>query len=178
MTRQFSENSFSISSDAVFWQGLKVRDTADIDYVDCKSFVAADAVAVPGFENWHIHGEPLLWYNKDKTAAFVNRRFLSKLRVVDLISLNGQLIAGTVEPDLLQEWPCEKIIDFLLLSGLVRTFVHSHAELQLIESVSGKIHRENYDACHFIYTNEEIRSDYKFRIEIDTQSGKITVASL
>ncbi len=178
MSRQFSDEVLSVSNDLAFWQGLNVGDTADIDHINPAKFFKDEAICIPESNDWIIHGEPLIWHKKNKTTAFVNERFFSRLSVIDLTSLNGRLTPGYVRSELLQEWPCKKIVQFLLSSGLLRTFVHSHAELRLTKRVSGELHRESYRACHFIYTNEEVRIDYEFQVEIDRQTGAIAVVSL
>ncbi|MCP4073092.1 MAG: hypothetical protein GY742_15345 [Hyphomicrobiales bacterium] len=171
MSRQFSDDVLSVSNDTAFWQGLNVGDTSDIDRVNPARFIKEEAITVPGFDKWVILGEPLVWHQKDKTAALINERFFSQLMVVELTSLKGRLNPGYVRFELLQEQPCEKVVQFLLSSGLVRTFVHYHAELRLTEGVPGKIHRESYETLHFMYTNEEVRTDYKFQLKISRQTG-------
>lgn len=159
-----------------FWRGLNVRDTADIGYVVSALFVEEESIAIQGYDDWIIFGEPLLWQKKDKTAALINERYFSDFTIVDLTSLNEQITVGKVELELLREWPANKITKFLLSTCLLRTFIHTHSELRLIELVQGGIHRERYEACHFMYTNVEVRTKYRFQLTIDTQSGAIDVA--
>ncbi len=173
--QQSPDNEFSVSGDTAFWRGLNVRDTADICYVVAGRFGDTEIAANSTSGDWMILDEPLFWHRADRTAALINERFFSDLIVVDLSSLDTKITIGRVHAELLSEMTCERIIRFLLFSSILRTFVHSHSELQLTERIDGRFHRERYNASHFIYTSHEIRTDYSSEVEIDTQSGSISV---
>ena len=175
VNRHPPDTVISVSGDTAFWRGLEVSDTADITHVDAERFVENGIACHSVSGDWIIQGEPLLWHRVDQTAALINERYFSDLIVGDLTSLDEVLNVGRIHAALLREMTCSQVIFFVLSSSLLRTFVHSHAELQLIERIDGSCYRERYNAGHFMYTNEEIRIDYSFEVSIDTQSGTISV---
>ena len=175
VNRQPPDTVISISGDTAFWRGLDVRDTADITHIDAERFVETGIASNSVSGDWIIQGEPLLWHRVDRTVALINERFFSDLILGDLTCLDEVLKVGRIHAALLREITCEQVIFFLLSSSLLRTFVHSHAELQLTGRIDGSCYRERYNAVHFMYTNDEIRIDYSFEVSIDTQSGTISV---
>ena len=112
----------------------------------------------------------------DRTAAFVNGRYFGDLTVADATALSEPVEIGVAKPALLSAWPPERIIRFVLVSGIVRTFAHAHAELALRKRVTGTVrHVETYDATHVYFTNEENRVRYGFALSLTVGSGRLAV---
>lgn len=176
-THNTSDVSFTVSADAAFWRGLVVADTAAIDHVACAAFFAQDAVLAEDC-SWSVLDEPLLWHRADRGASFVNARFFSDLIVADLTALEAGVTVGHVRRPLAEAWGPEEIVRFLLSSSLLRCFVHSHAELRLVQRQRGVRHVERYDGCHVMFTNEEVHTGFGFEVAVGAVDGAIAVAPL
>lgn len=168
-------DTFTVDDASVFWRGLRVRDTAAVSELSAVRFPGGDGWAeIEGSDDAVAGGEPLLWHAPDRSQAFVNGYFFSDLSVVAATSLDGVVAVGVAKPALTALWPKELILRFLILSGIVHTFVHTHADLHIRKRVSGAVrHVETYDATHVYFTNEENRVDYAFALSIATGSGLV-----
>lgn len=166
---------FIVDDATAFWRGMKVKDTAAIAGLAAVPFPGGDHwAAIEGCEDAVVGAEPLLWNAPDRSVAYVNEQFFSDLAVVDATSLDGPVPIGIARAPLRAVWPSPLILRFLMLSGVARTFMHTHADLRLRKRVSGAVrHVEVYDATHVYFTNEENRVDYAFALSLTTGSGKM-----
>ena len=162
-----------ISGETAFWHAINVRDSADINQIEASNYNSGATLSRIGNDAWSILDMPLIWHADNRKYALINACFFSNLKIIDLTDLDGPSTIGLAYRALLENWTGGQIFHFLLTSSLLRTFVHSHAQLQMTDKTEGDKYCECYSARHFMYTNEEIRTDYKFRLEINTQTGAI-----
>lgn len=166
---------FTVDDSATFWRDLQVPDTAAIAFLEARPFPGgAEWAAVDGSEDAIVGGEPLVWHAPDRSVAFVNERYFSDLAVADATALDGVKSIGNARTALVAEWPANRVLRFLIASGIVRTFIHVEAELVLRKHVTGTMrHVETYDATHVYFTNEENRVDYAFALSLTFGSGTL-----
>ncbi len=163
--------SLLIDGETAFWNGLTVHDTAAIDRLTACPYSSGDHVhPIEPWSDTSFHDEPVVWQNHARTEAFVNERCFGDLEVVDATSLKSPRTIGEVRSKFSASWPPDRIIRFLLLAGIVRTFIHVEAKLQRSErTVSGQGYAETYNGEHVYFTNREVRSRLGFTLIVSTK---------
>jgi hypothetical protein len=171
-----TDDRLILDASTAFWTGLAVPDTGAIGQIEAVRFPGEAYVVIPEALAEHaINGAPLVWQNPDRTRTFVNGDFFSDLAVVDATVLDGVAVIGTARPSLVACWPAERILRFLLTTGIVRTFAHVEAELVRCKcDVQPRRYCERFEGCHVYFTNEEVRAALAFTLTLD-ETGRLSV---
>lgn len=125
-------------------------------------------------------GRSLLWYNTETQNFRVDGQYFSDLQSIDVPRMpSGQrLQIGVFIGESQESIAPRAVVEFLIRTGILRTFWHIGAELCFVEETeTDGTYRVVIDAVHTYYTNEENRDSYGFAVTIDTE-GVIIVEAI
>ena len=143
------------------------------EYIDPDTYVPVKAV-----ERYQIGKTPLLWFRPKKDLAVVNAAVLSDLAVADPLSMAAgeSAVVGTLGELGRGKISGRALLEFLLYSRAIATYVHIGSEVCLVEEDESE---GSYTASvrgeHTFFTSRENVVPFAFRFEI-SRDGEISVA--
>lgn len=122
--------------------------------------------------------QPLLW-ERDSGQVVLDNEIFSDLQFVDVTGFSGETIPTVVgqitETDLTdEEW--RTVLEFLLKSHLIRTYVHLESELCLDQETNSETaYTTHFTAVHRYCTSDCYEKPFEFTVTVDKQTKKINV---
>lgn len=129
-------------------------------------------------ENVTLDDQPLAWETTSGKVVVDNEIF-SDLQFVDVTGFTGDLIPFVIgqvtETDLKdEEW--RTVLEFLLKSHVIKTYVHLEAEVCLAEEVNSDTEYSAYfSAVHRYCTSDCYEEPYAFTVKVNKQTGNISI---
>ncbi len=116
----------------------------------------------------------LIGLDKNKKVV-VNNKYFSELTLRDATDVDERQMIGSYV-DTSTTYTPREIITFLLKSQIVGTYWHLHADLCLTqEDEDDVMYRAHFTGSHEYCTNECISEDYEFAIELNKQTGQLSL---
>lgn len=104
----------------------------------------------------------------------VNEIWFSDLVVVNAVHTDQSISIGEFSDLSFSGYSPREIVEFLLSSRIVSTYVHLSSRLCLTgETDTAEKYRAEYSASHDYCTNTCVTEEYEFAIEVDKNSGEI-----
>lgn len=125
-----------------------------------------------------LDGQPIAWQKANGNVVMDNKIF-SDLQFIDVTGFAGDLtptvIGQITETDLTDdEW--RTVLEFLLKSHVIRTYVHLEADLCLDqESNEAESYLAHFTGVHRYCTSECYEKPFEFTLSVDKQSGNISI---
>lgn len=118
----------------------------------------------------------LIGVNAWTNEVIVNDKYFSTLVKTKAIGVTEPEIIWTYKELSFTEHKPKEIVEFLLKSQLITTYVHLESHLCLVnESDTETAYKADFDATHSYCTNSCTTQPYAFSIEINKQNGIITL---
>lgn len=125
--------------------------------------------AVKATAEFRLDDQPLLWFAADKSKAVLDERCFGELTMVNVTTLakDGKITLGKLkEPG--RKLAPRAVAWFLMRAGVVQTFVHLEATVNLdSEKHEGSRYEAVFSGKHLFYTNERHESAFRFRFIIE-----------
>ena len=171
------QEEFVIRGGTAFTSGMDVFDTAAVSELQAvEPRPQEDMQIQESLSSYTVQDQPLVWLSKEKDKAYVDKQYLSDLKVLDATNLREDSIIGTVKTPLLEAWEAKKIVRFLLDAEIIRTYIHLEANLCVTkETETDELYEVHFDAVHSYCTNECVEKPYSFSVQIDKSTGEVMV---
>jgi hypothetical protein len=133
--------------------------------------------AVEAVSAYRIADAPLLWFTPDFADAVVDATVLGELTIVDATRLReGERVEiGLLTERGRTELPGRQLLELLLKSDAIQTYIHIGSTLCLIAEVAeAGSYRAELTGEHEYYTNEENHDPLAFSLEIGSD-GRIAI---
>ncbi len=122
-------------------------------------------------------GDALLAIDRKGRRVVANAKFFTDLSRVDATRLGAEdtHALGTVKDPRLYA-SAKRFAEFLVVSDLIHTYAHVGSTLRIVsEKDSPAGYRAELDGEHEYYTNQHNTARVHFIVELDKQSGRVTV---
>lgn len=130
---------------------------------------------------FQIESRPLLWFNADKTKVVCDQNvFPNGLTVVDVTKMRvgDRESIGVISAAAFEALGVRDLANFLIHAGVVQTWIHIEARLQLTEISPNSV---SFEGAHTYFTNQENTEALAFEIEfgsLENSSIKVQVRAL
>ncbi|MEM7011461.1 MAG: hypothetical protein AAF585_08255 [Verrucomicrobiota bacterium] len=122
-------------------------------------------------KSFQFDGRPLLWFNADKSGVVCDQNaFPHGLTVVDATKMRcgDRKTVGAVSAVAFEALGVRDLANFLIHAGVIQTWIHIEARLQLMEISPILV---SLEGMHTYFTNEEQTERLTIEIEVEPKSN-------
>lgn len=131
-----------------------------------------------------LDGRPIAWFSPALDAVVLDGAAFAPLRRVDATTIGGDgpRVVGRVVPRARQSLGERRVVELLLRTGAIQTYVHVGADLCLVAEQHDDAHRATFRGVHHVVQplrvagSRTLETPFTFAVEIDRE-GQISVGA-